>query len=353
MRRPTVDAVRALWLAKFNPGAEEWYDEVTDESGSDVADEKLFPWSHPEQAVRDGNFWLSTVATPRNRTAIDAVAAGDLVVVQRSDPGPDYPSLRSDGATDVLFGLALALSPEAWVDWTTGRWERRVSLVPVARLTWPVPRATARRKSRLRGHSFSRMPQRPDGTGPLGFTLSAVVGDDIADLLAVLGVSPEAMAEPDLARLAARLRATATGNRELWRFRWDHVFRHAVRTAHERAAVARCEEWARDRGYLFRATAERVANAGYDLLFQDATGRELQVEVKGYTATRLNAVHLQPSQKQRAREAATGTPPDWRLYALLAVDTAQPVEHIHTASEVVALLDEGGLQVKGAGHHVR
>jgi hypothetical protein len=56
----------------------------------------------------------------------------------------------------------------------------------------------------------------------VGFTLSALRDEDVVDLLGVCGIHPDALAEPDLAGLAARLRATAIGNEELQRHRYDH-----------------------------------------------------------------------------------------------------------------------------------
>src|SRR4051794_24051399 len=53
-RRPVVTTVRRVWMARFNPGDPDWFDEQTDHSGSDVLDETIFPWSHPERAVADG-----------------------------------------------------------------------------------------------------------------------------------------------------------------------------------------------------------------------------------------------------------------------------------------------------------
>jgi hypothetical protein len=78
----------------------------------------------------------------------------------------------------------------------------------------------------------------------VGFTLSALRGEDVVDLLGVCGIHPDALAEPDLAVLAARLRATAIGDEELRRHRYDPVVVHAVRMKHERAAVRSCEEQA-------------------------------------------------------------------------------------------------------------
>ncbi len=204
-RPPVITAVRRIWLAKFNPGAHGWFDYATDTSGSDIEDEDLFDWSHPEIAVQDGNFWLATTATPKNRVGIEALNVGDLVVVQRSDPGKDHANLRRGrGATDLLFGIAIAIAAEEWDDIGTGLRERRVGLLPAAKFDWPIPRTVARRKRRLRGDSFSKMPQRTDGGGQLGFTLSNVGGDhDINELLSVCGIHPDAMAEPDLATLAA------------------------------------------------------------------------------------------------------------------------------------------------------
>lgn len=343
---PVVKAVRNLWIAKFNPASANWNDPETGESGSDVDDESLFPWSSPTDAVFDGNYWLSTLATPANRIGIEAVNVGDLVLVQRSDP-IDRPELRKDyGATDVIVGVAIAIAVEEWNDVSTGTRERRISLQPAARFRWPIPRSVARSKRRMVGGSFQRMPQLPDGTGPLGFTLSAVPADDCPEALAVCGISPEALAESDLGVLAARLKATARGNKEFWDYRWNHVVRHAIRTKHEQAAVERCKRWAARNGLIYRCSAEYVKNAGYDLLFIDGNRKEFQCEVKGYSSSSLAMVHLQTSQAKRAEEDARGVPPDWRLFAVLKVNTDNPSEHVLDGRQVTALIAEGGLQIR-------
>jgi hypothetical protein len=348
---PILTAVRSLWLATYKPG--HWVDPSTGLTTSDVFDEAHFPWSHPERAAAQGNFWLSTAATPQGRPAIEAIAVGDLVVVQRSDPGAANAALRTvDGhgqrATALLAGVAVALAAESWDDADTGRRERRINLVPAARFQWPVPRVTARRHQRLQGLSFRNRPQLPDGTGPVGFTLSAVIGTDVTELLAVCGIHPEALADPDLNRVLARLKATAAGNRALWRYRYDHVLRHAIRTRHERAAVAACKRAAVDRRWTFWESAERQPNAGYDLIFRDSARNAVYVEVKGYRSRALSDVHLQPSQAARARAAATRLNPNWFLYTLLGVDGASPDASWHTARQIAQLLDSGGIQVRGA-----
>src|SRR5688572_16570131 len=48
-QRPIVNAVRRMWLARFNPNQDE-FREDDGSSGSDVASE--FPWRHPERANR-------------------------------------------------------------------------------------------------------------------------------------------------------------------------------------------------------------------------------------------------------------------------------------------------------------
>jgi len=242
VRRQIVNTVRRVWIARFNPASEPWYDEQTCTSGSDVDDDSLFPWHHPEDAAATGNFWLSTTSTPECRAAIERLQIGDLVVVQRSDPKERKHLRGRFGATDVLYGLAIAYAAEEWTDSATERRERQVSLLPAGKFRHPVPRTTARRHQRLRGISFSSPPQTPDGSRRLGFTLSAVLDDDVNELLSVCGLHPDALAEPDLARLCARLRATARGNRLLWRMRWDHVYQHKVRTCHEQKAVAACKK---------------------------------------------------------------------------------------------------------------
>jgi hypothetical protein len=353
--RPTVSAIRHLWLATYNPASPDFYDPVAGTSHSDVLDESIFPWSHPEIAAAEGNFWLSTVATSsdNNRPAIEAISVGDLVVVQRSDP-KSQPHLRKHprtgtpfGATDMLVGIALAERAEEWTDAETGRRERRVSLLPAAEFTWPVPRQRARRDGRLHGESFAYRPQLPDGSRSRpGFTLSVLRGDDIVELLGVCGIHPDTLAEPDLAVLAARLRATATGNKTLWRFRYDHVVIHALRRKHERAAVAACKEHVAAMNWVYRESAEARGLAGFDLLFEDAKGNQVEVEVKGYTSPDLAKVRLQPSQEDRARTSVAGHTPPWFLYALLAVDSRVPDPRWLPARDAVNMIDSGGLQVR-------
>ncbi len=62
---------------------------------------------------------------------------------------------------------------------------------------------------------------------------------------------------------------------------------------------------------------------------------------------RVDAVHLQPSQAWRTADAAAGTPPDWRLYALLGARSKNPTEYVVAPERVVQLLAAGGLQVEG------
>lgn len=345
---PVVKAIRGLWLAKFNPASEEWKDPETGQSTSDVANEALFPWSHPSLALREGNFWLSTLSTPANRIGIEAVEVGDLILIQRMNP-KHHPELQKGyGAADVIIGVAIAAGIDDWYDSYTERRERRVSLQPAARFKYPVPRHIARKHRRMVGGAFQRMPQRPDGSGQPGFTLSAIPLPEAPEALAVCGISPEALGEPNLGRLAARLRATAQGNKAFWDYRWDHVLQHALRRKHEQEAIDRCRSWAHQHQLLFRKSAEYEKNAGYDLLFIDGHGKHLQVEVKGYSASNLASVHLQPSQQQRAREVTHGILPDWRLFAVLKVTTPNASEHVLTAQQAVDLIASGGLGVSGS-----
>lgn len=60
--------------------------------------------------------------------------------------------------------------------------------------------------------------------------LSYVDWDDVPELLSVCGIPPVALAEPDNARLAARLRATSTtGNPKFVGLRYDALVRHRIR----------------------------------------------------------------------------------------------------------------------------
>ena len=76
---PVIKAVRRIWLAKFNPAAPQSFSDARETSGSDVDEGHLSHWSPPEIALQDGNFWLATTATPKNRVGIEALNVGDRV----------------------------------------------------------------------------------------------------------------------------------------------------------------------------------------------------------------------------------------------------------------------------------
>lgn len=328
---PVIHAERRLWLTRYNP-ADPNYSEPPD-----IADDTKFPWQHPEAAPNDG-WWLSSVNTPAGRAAIAEITTGDLVICQRTSP---------TGNGGDLVGICVIGMTDAWDDTHTGEREHAACLVPLAKFAHPVPRSIARRHGRLRVQSLSQGQQLPGRQGPIGFGLSYVEWDDAVELLSVCGIPPEALTEPDTARLAARLRATDTGNRPFFKLRYDAVIRDRVRRTHERDAERRAEAWAAAHGYVKYGDYQHVPLAGFDLLFVDAAGAELQVEVKGYMSRHLAAVHLQPSQAWRATDADAGQPPDWRLYAVLGAGSKNPDELIRTPREVVDLLANGGLQVKG------
>lgn len=334
----TVEVDRRVWIARYNPADPDF-------DVPDIDDDSKFPWSHPEAAPRDG-WWLSSLNTPAGRPAIAAISTGDLVICQRTDPKDDRdPSdTRRD---DMLVGVCVIGIKDSWDDAETGHREYRACMVPLTKFTHPVPRRTARNHHRLRGASFKAPRQLPGRGGPVGFGLSAVDWDDAVELLSVCGIPPEALAEPDTAKLAARLRASDTGNRVFLQLRYDAVLRDRVRRIHEREAERRAESWAAARGYVKRGEFQHVPLAGFDLLFADASGELLQVEVKGYSSRSLSRVHLQPSQAWRASDAASSIPPDWRLFALLGAGSKNPTEEIVTPDRVLQLLASGGLQVKG------
>ncbi|HVT78446.1 MAG TPA: hypothetical protein VHD87_15520 [Acidimicrobiales bacterium] len=325
---PTVvTATRRLWMARYNPHDGAWRD-------NDVADETHFPWAHPEMAPTK-LWWLSTINTWDNRAAIAEIAVGDLVVVQRSAPAD-----RSE-----LYGICVVGMKTSFTD-EDGYRHHEGCLIPLRRFDHPVPRKTARQKGRLRGKSFEHIPQLPGGGQP-GRTLSYLELDAAVELLSVCGISPEVLAEPDNAVLAARLANTATGNKEFFDLRYDAVARNDERRAHEREAEQRAQQWAAARGFALLDEYQRVPLSGFDLLFQDGAGQRLELEIKGYSSQQLARVHLQPSQAQRAQRAAGGQPPDWRLFAVLGAGTPTPTDRVVDPHETIALLDSGGLQVKG------
>lgn len=337
-RRPIVEAVRQLWIGRWNPSDVRW--RTSTGSQSDIGDPQAFPWHHPEMAPGHG-WWITTERWPDPRLH---PRVSDLVVVQRKRPvTADRRPGRKEDSDDCYIGLASVLGTVSALDPTSGRYETDACLAPLVRFTYPVPRTTAKTHGRLTQPDFRRMPAAADGSG-MNRQLSAVTGEAATELLSVCGVSPEVLAEPDLASVAARLTASTTGEKALLDYRYDHLVRNTARRENEAKAEAAASRWASSHGFSLIRRDALVPLAGYDLLFEDGSGRQLQVEVKGYSSSRLADVHLQPSQVLRAQQAAAGQPPDWRLYALLDASTKNPKEHVKTAREVLALLASGGLQ---------
>ena len=342
---PAITPIRDLWLASFTPGWRGYR--------SDVHADVHFPWANPELAAAEGNDWLSTEDTPVNRAAIEEIRPGDLVIVQRSDPRDDKGLRLPDwGATSLLVGAAIAGPAEAWTD-AKGRRQRRVHLIPATRFTDLVPRTTAKSFGRVTGGVFEKRPQRQNGTGGRGRTLSAVPGAGAVDLLAVCGIHPDALTEPDLPTLIARLRATKTGSKELLEYRYDHVLQNNRRRANEQRAVAACRAELAARQLIERDDLQLCGGEGCDLLAVDVAGAEVRIEIKGYTSKRLADVHLQPSQAQAARDVAARRTNDWWLYALLDVESARPKSAWHSADDVATLLATGGIQERGAHSRLR
>lgn len=335
---PTVVAKRRLWMARFNPADDAWLDGGV--RTNDPVDPGQFPWHHPEMADRHG-WWLSTDRTPRNRVAIDDIAAGDLVLVQRTAKNPD----RVDNVPNrSIIGVAVAWGDCGWTGNSTAH--RDVCLVPLTFFDYPVPVQTAQSKTWGRLNDLPSMRDMPQLHGQRtthGRTLSAVNWNDVPELCSVCNIHPDVFTDP-LPVVAARLRRTETGNKALWRFRWDHVFRSDLRRENERRAVASARAWAAARNYVYvteKSDAQREKLAGFDFRVYDAHDTEVQIEVKGYSTKNLADVHLQPSQVKRARQSAAGTPPAWYLHVLLSARSRSPQAQTFTASETVDLIDRG------------
>jgi len=341
---PVISAKRSLWFVRFNPKPSAGED--PDQADVFDVDEPLhFDWFHPEGAEDWG--WRIDTDYSKAGPALAALCSGDLVIVQRTDPGAGRRKNNDKHGTNVLLGLAAVLHVRAYQD-IFGDLRRSACLLPLVRFDHPVPRRTANRRGRLLGQSFSAPRQRPGREGGVSHHLSPVEDDDIVDVLSVCGIHPEVLAEPSLAVIAARLGNSATGNKEFRDLRYDHVVANDARRAQEREAVVRAREWAEGKGHSYLDTAESEALAGYDLLFADSVGGRLQIEVKGYSSRTLRSVHLQPSQYLRAEAAARGVPPNWVLFALLGVGTSRPAtERVLLAREAVTAIEAGGLRVKG------
>lgn len=302
----------------------------------DIADDTKFPWTHPEAAPYDG--WWHPASTPRLVARRSPRSPGDLVICQRT-----HPTRRGDGD---LVGICTIGLTDAWNDAETGQREHAACLISLAKFTHPVPRRTAQRHGRLRVESLSQGQQLPGRQGPVGFGLSDVEDADAVELLSVCGIPPEALTEPDNAHLAAQLRATDTGNPLFHKLRYDAVLRPQVRRAHELEAERRAEKWAADHGYL-KHDGYHVPSVASTCCSSTAPALSSKSRSRGTFARSLATVHLQPSQAKRATDARAGTPPDWRLFALLGAGTKNPDEQVCTPDEVVELLRNGGIQVNG------
>jgi hypothetical protein len=339
-RGPIVEAMRSLWIGRWNPSDKRFRN--GDKSGSDIEDRRAFPWEHPEAALREG-WWIST---ERWTDKMLHARVGDLVVVQRQRPAEAERNAHESVDADRMYvGLASVLATTSWLDEETDLYETRACLIPLCHFNHPVPITTAKKTMhRLGDSAISKLPAAADRTG-MNRQLSAVPLDAAVELLSVCGVSPEILAEGDLATIAGLLAATETGNEEYLALRYDHQVRQAARHANEMRAEAEAQTWAEAKGYTFVSRDATKPLLGYDLLFKDDAEEELQIEVKGYSTDKLAEVNLQPSQVHRATEAAAGTPPDWRLYALLRASTNRPLEAIRLPQEVVDLVESGGIGV--------
>lgn len=332
-RRPAVvTAIRRLWLARYNPSDPDF-------AANDIADDLDFPWWHPELAPTDG-WWVDSTKKPASRASILAASVGDLIICQRTGP------TRAD---TLLIGVCAVGWASTWVDHCTDRRERALCLIPLTKFDFPVPRSSARAHHRLLADSFTEKARQLPGTaGPVGRFLSYVEPGDAVDLLSVCGIAPEALAETDTAVLAARLRATPTGNERFLRHRYDAVLQNDLRREHERSAEALATTWAESEGYhLLEGNVHRVPLSGFDLLaYRPSDDHEMQIEVKGYGSPALRSIRLQQAQADRAREAASGVGPTWILFAVLKAGSSDYEVKRLTAEQVVELLDRGDIQVK-------
>lgn len=163
-------------------------------------------------ATKNG-WWLSTDRTPRSRLAIEDLAVGDLVLVQRSAKNPD----RVDNVPHrSIIGLAVAWGHYSWNDVSTGERHRAVCLVPLSFFKHPVPVQTAQGSTwgRLKDvRSIRDMPQLHGQVTTHGRTLSAVNWDDIAEICSVCNLHPGIFTDP-IPTVAARLSITPTGNKD-------------------------------------------------------------------------------------------------------------------------------------------
>lgn len=345
---PVVNAQRRLWFAKFNPDDDTWVDDDGKRT-NDPVDPAQFPWRNPEMATKNG-WWLSTDRTPRSRLAIEDLAVGDLVLVQRSAKNPD----RVDNVPHrSIIGLAVAWGDRSWNDVSTGERHRDVCLVPLSFFRYPVPVQTAQGSTwgRLKDvPSIRDMPQLHGKVTTHGRTLSAVNWDDIAEICSVCNLHPDIFTDP-IPTVAARLSITPTGNKDLWRFRWDHIFKNDLRLENARRGVRSARDWATSKGLVEVSGLSDCQDrrlVGYDFRFYDAHGTAVQVEIKGYSTRDLAKVHLQPSQVARARDAAAGNPPEWYLHVLLGARSKNPQAETYRSAEAIELVDRGLLNRRHA-----
>ncbi len=186
-RVPTIEADRRLWLARYNPADPDF-------DVPDIDDDSKFPWAHPEAAPRDG-WWLSSLNTPKGRTAIAEISTGDLVICQRTDPKQDRDpaDTRRD---NMLVGVCVIGMKDSWDDAGTGLREHRGVHGPPGQVQLsrsapygPQPSPAARRE--LQGPPPAPRPWRPHRLRTLCGRL-----DDAVELLSVCGIPPEASRSP-------------------------------------------------------------------------------------------------------------------------------------------------------------
>ncbi|MGY1659649.1 protein NO VEIN domain-containing protein [Geodermatophilus sp. SYSU D00705] len=321
-RRPRADfgaaptkQARRVFVAKFNP-AESAPGTGRYEESDPATVPVLWDFTAPPSSWV-GDRWNRHVAEH------DAIAAGDLIVVQRSIPRTaDVPVADDDayGGRRVLLGVW-------WVTHVHRRWLTHPKSRPVTE-AWHAP--LVRFDQAVDVEIIRRHPELTylgPFTDDRRATLVATTPVEAAALTAACGLPSWVLTDPDPVAIARRLAGLRTGMRDKdvdyarnARARYEHI--HAI----DVAASNRVRDQLVDGGWDVMSR-ERRPRWGADLAAVRAhlgVKERRAVEVKGKRSSRWTDIVLQQSQWDRACASATAGDDEWWLAVVTKALDANP-----------------------------
>ena len=302
-RKDRTDHCRRMFVAKFN--AAYW--------GEPWDDPDL--WHPTQPASWVGNEPGGALSCPDLKSAM----VGDLIVVMRTEYRDEATGLKpADDLFSPFAGRPKLLGVLHVVQVQTQRFPHGPDR-PSTKL-WHLPLVRFDDGNAVDVVSLRSMD--PAGVGSIApFTIAnwtlvgCRTGTEAALLASACSLPSEVFTAKDLIKLASRLSARRCGMRDDQRRYWaDLRYRHQVIELIAETAVRIAAGKLADAGWIVDDSTQRVPLWGGDLdcaRLDPVSGslQQLCVEVKGTRYARWRGrVHLQKSQRQRARRASAGAP---------------------------------------------